>query len=148
MNSHLWLKPQRTWGSRHGLIPPHMNTNCPFCSAASEREIIASSSLSLAFYDGFPVSPGHVLIIPKRHVSSFFELTKEEQLDILKLADEVKILLNEKYHPDGYNIGVNVGEAAGQSIFHVHMHVIPRYRGDVPNPRGGVRGVIPNKQNY
>lgn len=125
-----------------------MDKMCPFCKAESEREIIASSSLSIAFFDGFPVSPGHALIIPKRHVSSFFDLSKEEQLDLLKLADEVKIIIEERFHPDGYNVGINVGEAAGQSIFHVHMHLIPRYHGDVSNPRGGVRGVIPSKQNY
>lgn len=125
-----------------------MDNNCPFCKAESERDLIASSSLSVAFYDGFPVSPGHALIIPKRHVSSFFDLSKEEQQDLLNLADMVKRIVEERYHPDGYNIGINVGEAAGQSIFHVHMHLIPRYQGDVPNPRGGVRGVIPSKQNY
>ena len=125
-----------------------MDNNCPFCKAESERDIIASSTLSVAFYDGFPVSPGHALIIPKRHVSSFFDLSQEERQDLLNLADSVKQIVEERYHPDGYNIGVNVGEAAGQSIFHVHMHLIPRYQGDVPNPRGGVRGVIPDKQNY
>lgn len=125
-----------------------MDNICPFCKAESDREIIASSSLSVAFFDGFPVSPGHALIIPKRHVSSFFDLSKEEQQDLLNLAERVKRIVEERYHPDGYNIGINVGEAAGQSIFHVHMHLIPRYKGDVPNPRGGVRGVIPSKQNY
>ena len=125
-----------------------MDNNCPFCKAESERDIIASSSLSVAFFVGFPVSPGHALIIPKRHVSSFFDLSQEERQDLLNLADSVKQIVEERYHPDGYNIGVNVGEAAGQSIFHVHMHLIPRYQGDVPNPRGGVRGVIPDKQNY
>ena len=125
-----------------------MDNNCPFCKAESERDIIVSSSLSVAFFDGFPVSPGHALIIPKRHVASFFDLSKEEQQDLLNLADRVKRIVEERYHPDGYNIGINVGEAAGQSIFHVHMHLIPRYKGDVPNPRGGVRGVIPAKQNY
>jgi len=125
-----------------------MDNGCPFCRVESEREIIASSALSLAFYDGFPVSPGHILIIPKRHVASFFDLTKEEQLDMLQLADEIKHFLDERYHPDGYNVGINVGEAAGQSVFHVHLHLIPRYQGDVSNPRGGVRGVIPTKQNY
>lgn len=121
---------------------------CPFCRAESERNIIASSALSLAFFDGFPVSPGHVLIIPRRHVASFFELTQEERIDMLNLADDVKRIIDDRFHPDGYNIGVNIGEAAGQSIFHVHLHLIPRYSGDVPNPRGGVRGVIPQKQNY
>lgn len=122
--------------------------NCPFCNVESEREIIASSSLSLAFFDGFPVSPGHVLIIPRRHVASFFELTQEERKDMFNLADDVKHIVDDRFHPDGYNIGVNIGEAAGQSIFHVHLHLIPRYYGDVPNPRGGVRGVIPQKRNY
>ena len=125
-----------------------MDNPCPFCRVEDEREIISSSAFSLAFYDGFPVSPGHALIIPKRHVASFFDLTQEEQLDLLKLADEVKRIVDDKYHPDGYNVGINVGEAAGQSVFHVHMHLIPRYLGDVSNPRGGVRGVIPTKQNY
>lgn len=125
-----------------------MVNNCPFCKVESEREIIASSRLSVAFFDGFPVSPGHALIIPKRHVSSFFDLSQEERQDLLNLADSVKRVVEGRYHPDGYNIGINVGEAAGQSIFHVHMHLIPRYQGDVPNPRGGVRGVIPSKQNY
>lgn len=125
-----------------------MDKICPFCKSESEREIIASSALSVAFFDGFPVSSGHTLIIPKRHVPSFFDLSKEEKQDLLDLADRVKRIVEERYHPDGYNIGINIGKAAGQSIFHVHMHLIPRYNGDVPNPRGGVRGVIPAKQNY
>ena len=125
-----------------------MDNNCLFCKVESEREILASTPLSIAFFDGFPVSPGHALIIPRRHVASFFDLYKEEQLDMLRLADSVKSIIDERYHPDGYNVGVNVGEVAGQSIFHVHMHIIPRYKGDVPNPRGGVRGVIPSKQDY
>lgn len=125
-----------------------MDDNCPFCKVESERELIASTPLSIAFFDGFPVSPGHTLIIPRRHVASFFDLTKDEQKDMLTLADNVKSILDDKYHPDGYNVGVNVGEAAGQSVLHVHLHLIPRYKGDVSNPRGGVRGVIPSKQNY
>ena len=125
-----------------------MNKDCPFCKVEETREIIASSALSLAFFDGFPVSPGHALIIPRRHIASFFDLSEAEKRDLLRLADEVKAIIDEQFHPEGYNIGINVGEAAGQSIFHVHMHMIPRYRGDVPNPRGGVRGVIPSKQDY
>lgn len=125
-----------------------MENDCPFCKVEKERVVIASSSQSIAFYDGFPVSPGHALIIPRRHVSSFFDLSKEEQSDMFNLAGIVKRIIDEKYHPDGYNVGINVGEAAGQSVFHVHMHIIPRYQGDVPNPRGGVRGVIPGRQNY
>ncbi len=125
-----------------------MDNQCPFCEVEFERKIIASSELSLAFFDGFPVSPGHALIIPRRHVASFFDLTLEEKQDMLNLLGIVQNIINGKYHPDGYNIGVNVGESAGQSIFHVHLHLIPRYKGDVRNPRGGVRGVIPSKQNY
>ena len=125
-----------------------MNESCPFCLVEQEREIIASSSLSLAFFDGFPVSPGHALIIPRRHVASFFDLTEEERQDLLSLLDRVKGIVEERYHPDGYNIGVNVGAAAGQSVFHVHMHLIPRFVGDVQNPKGGVRGVIAAKQKY
>ena len=125
-----------------------MSKNCPFCVIENSREIIAKSELSLAFYDGFPVSPGHALIIPKRHVSSFFDLSEKERMDMLRLSDQVKKILDSKFHPNGYNIGVNVGESAGQSVFHVHMHIIPRYTGDVENPKGGVRGVIPSKQSY
>lgn len=121
--------------------------DCPFCNIGNER-IIVSNSLAVAFYDGFPVSEGHSLIVPKRHVSSFFDLTDEEKSAMLDLLEKMKVIVDERFHPDGYNIGVNVGESAGQSIFHVHMHLIPRYNGDVPNPRGGVRGVIPGKQNY
>lgn len=125
-----------------------MLESCPFCAVDGRREILASSALSVAFYDGFPVSTGHALIVPRRHVASFFDLTEEERTDLFRVADEVRQIVDERYHPDGYNLGVNVGEAAGQSIFHVHLHLIPRYAGDVPNPRGGVRGVIPRKQSY
>ena len=86
--------------------------------------------------------------MPRRHVASFFDLTEEERADLFRVADEVRRIVDQRYHPDGYNLGVNVGKAAGQSIFHVHLHLIPRYAGDVPNPRGGVRGVIPGKQSY
>lgn len=122
--------------------------NCPFCHLAQHVEIICKNEICIAFFDGFPVSPGHALIIPKRHVASYFDLTNEEREAMTQMMLEVKKKLDERYHPDGYNIGVNVGEDAGQSIFHCHMHLIPRYKGDVPNPKGGVRGVIPSKQKY
>lgn len=125
-----------------------MTKDCPFCNIDKTREIIASSDLSLAFFDGFPVSKGHALIIPRRHVASFFDLSDAEKQDMLSLLDQVKSVVEDRYHPDGYNIGINVNEAAGQSVFHVHMHLIPRYKGDVANPKGGVRGVIPSKQSY
>ena len=125
-----------------------MSDDCVFCHAETMKEVIASSKLSLAFYDGFPVSPGHALVIPRRHVASFFDLTEDEVADMMALVRKVKLLVDARFRPDGYNIGINVGEAAGQSVFHVHMHLIPRYAGDVPDPKGGVRGVIPEKQKY
>ncbi len=120
---------------------------CIFCQIPKE-EIVAESDLCLAFYDKFPVSPGHLLIIPKRHVAGYFDLTEDELKAMQTMLFNMKKVIEEVYKPDGFNIGVNVGEAAGQSIFHVHMHLIPRYEGDVEYPRGGVRGVIPEKQNY
>lgn len=121
---------------------------CIFCNLDQNREILAENDLAIAFYDAFPVNPGHTLIIPKRHVANYFELTEEECVAIQALLKIVKDTVEEKFHPNGYNIGVNVNEAAGQSVFHVHMHLIPRYIGDVENPKGGVRGVIPAKQKY
>ena len=94
------------------------------------------------------MSKGHVLLIPKRHVADYFELMPEEIEAMQKMLFEMKDVVQALYQPDGFNIGVNVGEMAGQSIFHVHMHLIPRYAGDVEYPRGGVRGVIPEMQNY
>jgi diadenosine tetraphosphate (Ap4A) HIT family hydrolase len=121
---------------------------CPFCSRDSIGDVLAENSLALAFYDRFPVSPGHTLIIPKRHVASFFDLETEEYNQIRELGMQCRELVQQQFHPDGFNIGVNVGKSAGQSVFHCHIHLIPRYLGDVANPRGGVRGVIPAKQNY
>ena len=121
---------------------------CPFCNLKKEIEIISETESCIAFYDGFPVNPGHALIIPKRHVSNYFELTRDEVLEMQEMLWYVRKVIDERYHPDGYNIGVNVNESAGQSIFHVHMHLIPRYKGDMENPKGGVRGVIPCKQKY
>lgn len=123
------------------------NTGCTFCNLP-QSEKIAESDLCFAMFDGFPVSKGHVLIIPKRHVADYFDLTDEEVMAMQHMMKEIKERLDEEFSPDGYNVGVNVNEAAGQTVFHVHMHLIPRYRGDVENPRGGVRGVIPHKQKY
>ncbi len=121
---------------------------CPFCSRDSIGDVLAENSLALAFYDRFPVSQGHTLIIPKRHVASFFDLEPEEHNQIRELGKQCRDIVQQQFHPDGFNIGVNVGKSAGQSVFHCHIHLIPRYLGDVANPRGGVRGVIPAKQNY
>ena len=121
---------------------------CIFCNLDPNREIIAQNDLALAFFDAFPVNPGHALIIPKRHVADYFDLTEDEGAAMQALLREVKAIVEKRFNPDGYNIGVNVNAAAGQSVFHVHMHLIPRYKGDVENPKGGVRGVIPSKQKY
>lgn len=121
---------------------------CPFCQTIPPEKMLFETEHFRAFLDGFPVSPGHTLLVPHRHVASFFELSPEERSDLQLCILRAKDLLDGQYHPDGYNIGVNVGEAAGQSVFHVHIHVIPRYSGDTPHPRGGVRGVIPGKQAY
>jgi diadenosine tetraphosphate (Ap4A) HIT family hydrolase len=104
--------------------------------------------LAYSARDTFAVSPGHALVIPKRHVASFFDLTQDEVAASIKLINEEKKRIDGEFNPDGYNIGVNVGPAAGQSIFHVHIHVIPRYKGDVENPQGGVRHVIPKNAHY
>ena len=115
-------------------------TECIFCHDP-ETEIIAENDLARAFYDKFPVNPGHVLIVPKRHIASYFDATFEELHSINLLIFSVKEILDLKFNPDGYNIGVNVGFAAGQTVFHLHYHIIPRFIGDVANPRGGVRKI-------
>lgn len=118
---------------------------CPFCNP---QNIIIQNALSFAIFDKFPVSPGHMLIIPKRHVADFFDTTTEERQAINDLLEQARAGLDEEYKPDGYNIGINCGETAGQIVMHVHVHLIPRYSGDIENPRGGVRGVIPDKRIY
>lgn len=122
--------------------------NCIFCNIDKKREIIVQNDLAIAFYDKNPVSKGHALIIPKRHVADFFELSPDEVTAIYDLSVKCKKIIDLKYNSDGFNIGVNIGEAAGQSVFHVHVHVIPRYNGDIENPRGGIRGVLPEHRNY
>ena len=118
---------------------------CVFCNV---RAPIAENELAFAIFDRYPVSPGHVLILPKRHVESFFDTTSDERAAMLSLLNEWKQHTDRKLAPDGYNVGVNIGVAAGQTVMHVHMHLIPRFTGDIQNPRGGVRGVIPAKQDY
>lgn len=120
---------------------------CPFCNPGPTA-IKLSNQLSYAREDGFPVSPGHLLIIPLRHVSDFFDLTEEERTAMFELLWVAKKHLSEALKPGGFNVGVNAGEVAGQTVMHVHLHLIPRYAGDVPDPRGGVRWVIPEKGRY
>ena len=123
-----------------------MNHTCVFCK--SDMEKILESDFSIAFYDRFPVSNGHILIIPKEHYETYFDLPLEVRNDMLSLLDQMKLKLDEKYKPSGYNIGINSGASAGQTVFHCHIHLIPRYDGDMDDPRGGVRGVKPDKQKY
>lgn len=111
-------------------------------------EWLAENRSGFAIWDKFPVTPGHALVVPFRQVATWWEAAPDEQADLLALVAEVKMLLDELHHPHGYNVGFNAGAAAGQTVDHLHIHVIPRYDGDVPDPRGGVRHVIPSKGNY
>ncbi len=121
------------------------NDPCLFCSP---RGVIRQNALAYAARDSYPVSPGHSLIMPFRHCASFFDLTPEEVAACMALVAEEQQVLEKEFNPDGYNVGVNVNPAAGQSIFHVHIHLIPRYTGDSVRPQGGVRQVIPDKAAY
>jgi diadenosine tetraphosphate (Ap4A) HIT family hydrolase len=112
--------------------------NCIFCNY-NKSEIIAENRFAFAVLDKFPVNEGHALIIPKRHFESFFDANEEEIKAIYSLMHEVREMLDIQYEPAGYNVGINIGEAAGQTIMHLHVHLIPRYKGDVENPRGGIR---------
>ena len=114
---------------------------CPFCPP-KEREILETHPLAVAVKDSFPLTRGHSLVLPRRHVASFFDLTVEERLAILGLLDKAKAALDREYAPDGYNIGINDGATAGQTVMHLHVHLIPRYAGDVPDPKGGIRRVL------
>lgn len=122
-----------------------MTGPCLFCTP---RDVTRQNPLAYATRDTYPVSPGHSLIIPFRHCPSFFDLTAEEMAACMELLIAEQRARQDELKPDGYNVGVNVGAAAGQSVFHVHIHLIPRYRGDHPDPRGGVRHVIPEKARY
>lgn len=120
---------------------------CAFCSIETEC-ILYQDAHCYAIRDGFPISPGHTLIISKRHIKSFFETSVEERDGLLKLIDKMKSQIDAELKPDAYNLGINDGTAAGQTIPHLHIHLIPRYHGDVADPRGGVRWVIPEKAVY
>jgi diadenosine tetraphosphate (Ap4A) HIT family hydrolase len=121
--------------------------NCPFCNPGPPA-IKFSNQLCYAREDGFPVSPGHLLIIPFRHVPDFFDLSEEERTATFELLWVAKGKLSEALKPGGFNVGVNAGKVAGQTVMHVHLHLIPRFAGDVDDPRGGVRWIIPGKARY
>ena len=122
--------------------------DCPFCNPDATVELILESAQAYAILDKFPVNPGHALIIPKRHVIDYFELSFKEQSSCMFMLNEVKKQIQKHFNPDGFNVGINIGEKAGQTVSHVHIHLIPRYAGDDDDPRGGVRGVIPERKMY
>jgi diadenosine tetraphosphate (Ap4A) HIT family hydrolase len=120
---------------------------CPFC-CLPEGRVLFRNGAAVAFRDAYPLTPGHMLVIPVRHVSSFFETTPSERLAMLGVLDAAKQELEVRFSPAGYNIGINDGAAAGQTVGHLHVHLIPRYLGDQSDPRGGVRRIIPDKADY
>jgi len=123
-------------------------TTCPFCNLEDDQ-VLLSNSTAVVIRDGFPVTEGHSLVIPRRHIESLFDLTEEEFQDLGELSSDVRRrLLDSDDTIEGFNIGVNDGTVAGQTVPHCHVHIIPRRAGDVANPRGGVRHVIPSKGNY
>lgn len=124
-----------------------MHVACPFCTLPKKR-IIATNKNAVAIRDAYPVSPEHTLLIPRRHVSSFFDLTSDERSNLFMLLEQAKIALDDECHPDGYNIGINEGPSAGQTVPHLHIHLIPRYAGDHVDPRGGIRWIFPEKADY
>lgn len=121
--------------------------NCVFCGVDRGR-VAWQAPLAIALWDVYPVSLGHALVVPCRHASSWSELSADEKAALTAGVDAVRALIDERYQPDAYNVGFNDGEAAGQTILHFHVHVIPRYQGDAPDPRGGVRWVLPDKAAY
>lgn len=121
--------------------------DCPFC-AIDPSSVYAANDLAFALADNFPVNPGHTLIVPRRHIVSLFEATEEERAALFDLLDEARQKLLAERNPDGFNIGINDGAAAGQTVFHLHIHLIPRYVGDCEDPRGGVRKLFPDRAPY
>ena len=124
-----------------------MPDNCPFCNPDLDR-VWFENEIGTVLWDAFPVSSGHSLVVPKRHFASIYELPQEDQAALWKLVAEARQQLQDELHPDGFNIGLNDGRAAGQTILHAHIHIIPRYEGDSADPRGGVRWVFPDKARY
>jgi len=124
------------------------NIDCEFCGMDAQEEAFISNEYFFAKWDKYPVSPGHAIIISKRHICFLAELRPMEATALFRLLKKSRKIIKDKYHPGGFNFGVNEGSTAGQTIFHLHIHLIPRYKGDVKDPRGGVRNVIPGKGKY
>jgi diadenosine tetraphosphate (Ap4A) HIT family hydrolase len=121
---------------------------CPFCERIARGEVAHSEGSAVAFPDGYPLTQGHTLVVPRRHEPDYLALTDEETADMWRLARVVCRDLQEREGADGFNIGINVGRAAGQTVPHVHLHVIPRFEGDTDDPRGGVRWIVPSRARY
>ena len=124
-----------------------MGSECPFCNIDQAR-IVSQNALGFCIRDGYPVSQLHTLIIPRRHVASLFEISIQEEQALFDLLRAAKSEIDSMTHPHGYNVGINDGSAAGQTVMHLHIHLIPRYQGDQPDPRGGVRWIFPDKAAY
>jgi diadenosine tetraphosphate (Ap4A) HIT family hydrolase len=116
------------------------------CELCKPDMVLLADELAYVRYDNNSLAPGHVLVVPRRHVANFFDMTADEKSAVLALLDRAQVVIAEKHRPDGYNIGVNVGRAGGQARMHVHVHLIPRYTGDVSDPRGGIRCVLANRK--
>ena len=124
------------------------NVNCVFCQKVEDKDYLIENETAVSFLDSYPLTEGHTLIIPKRHISEIFNLDSKEYTDIWEIINATNKSLTDTLSPDGFNIGVNVGKEAGQTIDHAHLHLIPRYKGDIADPRGGIRWVIPDKAPY
>ena len=122
--------------------------DCAFCTRIEDGEVIEQSTLAVAFADGFPISPGHTLVVSKRHEADFFALSDMEQAAMWVVALRAKDRIMADHEPTGFNVAINVGADAGQLVDHAHLHIVPRYEGDVDDPRGGVRWVIPEHARY
>lgn len=120
------------------------DAECPFCQPGPGKHI-ADHGLVRILWDSFPVSPGHALVVPLRHVAAWRDLTAAEKQALVEGVDQARAAIARAHAPDGYNLGINDGTAAGQTVMHLHLHVIPRYRGDCADPRGGVRWSVPDK---
>jgi diadenosine tetraphosphate (Ap4A) HIT family hydrolase len=142
-------RPERALCRSRSLYPCGVENTfrCPFCALSSDR-VLLRNDWAIALRDGRPVSPGHTLVIPARHVASLFDTTSQERTATFSLIEAAQQQLQQEFRPDGYNIGINDGAAAGQTVVHLHVHLIPRYAGDRPDPRGGVRWVIPERADY
>ena len=123
-------------------------TDCPFCNQIKAQDIIIEGKYTFAIFDRYPVSKGHSLVISKRHCSNYFELNEDEQRETWELISKIRQKIQQEHTPDGFNIGMNISSAAGQTVPHFHIHIIPRYKGDMQDPRGGIRHCIEGKGYY